>query len=118
MGIRKPGLRALVKRAQGEPFDRKKLGPARAVIQCRQHGTNWRTIGWVHGNAVVGTASPYDLPHDLRATYEISVSCKDCPRRASLDLRAIRAKLAKPHRGLLKLDLDDVLRVSEEAPAD
>jgi hypothetical protein len=115
MGIRKPGLGDLVRRVQGEPFDRRHLGPARAVIQCRRHGTNWRTVGWVHGNAVMGTTSPDDFPHDVRATYEVFVSCKDCPRRFLLDLDAIRGELGKPHRGLLKLDVDQVVRVSKGA---
>lgn len=112
MGIRKPDLRALVARAQNGPPDRKALGPARALIQCRRHGNSWRTVGWVHGNAVVGTSSSHDLPHAIRATYEVKVRCVACPRTVALDLPAIRERLTAPHGRLLKLDVDDVTSVS------
>ena len=111
MGIRRPGLREMLRSAQDGPLDRKRFGPARAMIQCRERDRSWRTIGWVHGNAVMGTAWPHDSPHDLRSNYEVLVLCEDCNISTMLDLAALRAQLRKPHAGVLRLDVRDIARL-------
>ncbi len=109
MGIRKPGLKDLVRRAQQGPPDRRQFGPARAVFQCH-HGQRRRDIGWVHGHAVIGTRWPHDLPHDVRmATYDVVLSCEDCGPYP-LDLSKVRAALRVPSQGIRKVDIKDVLR--------
>ncbi len=59
---------------------------------------------------VIGTTWPHDLKH---ANYEIYARCRRCPGEAGLrvlDLGEIRTALRTPHRGVLKVNVDDAAR--------
>lgn len=112
MGIKRPRLRDLVLDAQArQRGERPELayGPRRAVVQCLQHPGR-RTIAEVRGQAVFGASGPHDLRY---ATERVLVSCRACPqdtRLWQLNLKALRARLREPHRGVLKLPVETVGR--------
>jgi hypothetical protein len=111
MGIKKPRLVDLLRRAQAGPAtsDRDRYGRRRAVVQCH-HGSHRYDVAEVRGNVVIGTTGPHDLKH---ASYEVLSRCNKCPGMAGLrqlDLSLIRAALRQPHHGVLKLNVDEVSR--------
>ncbi|GAA3717389.1 hypothetical protein GCM10022399_37480 [Terrabacter ginsenosidimutans] len=110
--MRKPGLKQLIEAARDPKKVLRGLGPRRAVIQCR-HEAPWGTLAEVRDDVVVADGSA----HDLNCSYDISVRCHRCAPstgRQVLDVRKIRAELAKPHRGVLKLDIEKVSRPPRE----
>ena len=111
MGTRQPTLKDMWLQAKAGPAlaqaEKAKLGPRRAVIQCH-HGQRRYVVGEVRGHAVLGTTWPHDLRY---ASYDIFVRCTRCPGPTGLrvlDLAKIKGALRREHKGVLKIDVNDV----------
>lgn len=108
MGTKKPRLREMVARAQGASLDMASFGPRRLVVQCHHDGDRRNPVAEVRGHHLVGTAWPWDQPHDSRfANYEARIGCTRCHRVRLIDWMLLRAALRDRKS---KINVDEVAK--------